>query len=486
MKLLVFKDKLGNNANYSLKIPSDMDRWKVDSFLDYIKCGQTGSIDAGYLPKPVNPLQHESLRRLINSPESTLNSAITIEQEGRCLKDHDYIMLPAEINIVLLGRTDPEPKSEVKHLPLAHSNKLAFASCRKTIISLLDELFNFIRYPLAAPNREPVTSFGQLVGNFNDALDYAGQIRFLFRIAQLVHLAPFENFSKIFKGVQLHSGCEMWMNLSRGFGGVCAEKTAMLKFVCDILEIPSAPIIGSDSMIPTDVENLLRKYIETDGEYELPVWIQHHLLEIDICGNSFLVDVTGGNIPFYFLDKFDADRLIKNGFRARMVYHVETLNLARTSNWVGDALLTLSQYHAPNLNMQYVFQQGLGLQIDRQVFIAVFFDWGAERSARMQNYYASLARKVRFPFPRFIHADNLHCLPDRSLFMLLDNALAALRNEYSDHNYTGDFTFVIQPVSPHFWIRPRVSKSVRENLWKSNLDMENNIVDNNSQFYTGL
>lgn len=481
MKLLIFKDKHSNRDKYSLMIPEGMDQWKVSSFLDYIRLGHEKSIDEGYMPKPANALHHESFRQLINSPESTLNSAITFEQEGYCLHEHDYIRLSADINVVFLGRADEDIDSELRDICLSESNKSAFASCRAKIISIVNSLFDFKNNPIVAKNDTPVMSFERLVGNFSEMLDYQNQLRFLFRIAELVHSAPFENFSKIFKGIQLHSGCEMWMNLSQGFGGVCAEKTAMLKFTCDVLAIRSSPIIGSNSVIPDDFENMLREYVKSESECELPIWIQHHLLEIEICGDRFLLDVTGGNIPLTFLDKHDSSRLIRNGFRARMVYNVDRLNLARTSNWVGDTLLTLSQYHVPDLHLQYVFQQGLGLQISRQVYIGVYFDWGGEYSARMQNHYASLARKRRFPFPRFIHSNNIHSVPDKSLFVLLDKALVALRDVYKDKNYTGDFTFVIQPLCPHFWAMPRISKSIRKFLGKSCIEQEPCSIDNNAQ-----
>jgi hypothetical protein len=470
MKLLILKDKLSNCDKYSIVIPSGMNQWKVSSFLDYIRLGHEKSIDEGYMPKPVNTLHHESLRQLINSPGSTLNSVVTFEQNGHRLQGDDYIKLSEQLNIVLLDRMDEDINYEFSDICLSKSNKSAFASCQTKLISILNSLFGFEKNPIFAKNGKTVISFEELVGFFTEMLDYENQLRFLFRIAELVHSAPFENFSKIFDGIQLHSGCEMWLNLTKGYGGVCSEKTAMLKFICDVLAIHSSPIIGSNSVIPNDFESILREYVKSEGEYELPIWIQHHLLEIEICGDSFLLDVTGGNIPLTFLDKNDSNRLIQNGFRARMVYKVDKLNLARASNWVGDTLLTLSQYHVPDLHMQYIFQQGLGLQISRQVYIGVYFDWGGEHSARMQNHYTSLARKVRFPFPRFIHANNIHCVPDKTLFMLLDKALVSLRNEYKEKNYTGDFTFVIQPLSPHFWTMPRISKSIKKVLWKSFID----------------
>jgi hypothetical protein len=36
-----------------------------------------------------------------------------------------------------------------------------------------------------------------------------------------------------------------------------------------------------------------------------------------------------------------------------------------------------------------------------------------------------------------------------------------LRHHYPDKTFTGDFTFVIQPLAPHFWTLPRVSESVK-------------------------
>jgi hypothetical protein len=265
-------------------------------------------------------------------------------------------------------------------------------------------------------------------------------------------------------GRQFRCGYEMWSNLRAGFGGVCAEKTSALQFVCSILSVPVRPVLGSDSRIPDDFEQSLRAYVDSKGEKELPVRIYHHLIQIGIDDEEYLVDATNGNIPLMFLDQSDAELLLRYGYRARMVYRVDKLNLHRVSTWTGDAMLTLSEYHVPELHLQYVFEQGLGLYISNDLYLGVYFDWGGEASALKQNYYSALARRVGFPYPRFVHANNLESVPDEELRCWLKRTFDALRHQYPNRHYTGDFTFVIQPVKPDFWTMPRVSKSVRRLL----------------------
>lgn len=125
-------------------------------------------------------------------------------------------------------------------------------------------------------------------------------------------------------------------------------------------------------------------------------------------------------------------------------------------------LSVLSQFHVPDLHLQYVFEQGLGLHVGNGVFIGAYFDWGGERTALMENYYSRAARAVGFPMPRFLHESNLQSLPIPRLEEMLRQTLGALRNLNQASHYTGDFTFVIQPLNNTFWSRPRLSACVQK------------------------
>lgn len=464
MKLLVFKDKQCNGDEYSLLIPEGMDRWKMSSFRDFMRVGHENSQHAGYLPRPVNVLRQESLRQLVNFPESTYNRTVTFEQSGRRLTNDDAIELSGNVNSVLMGRETDGRGPDSRRISVVRRNKRAFRSCKAEVVRAVDGMFDYDAHQIMKRDGSRVTSLEHVVEGFCHELDAPNQLCFLHCIAQLVHGAPFENISKIIDGVQLRSGYEMWSNMAADFGGVCAEKTAAFKFICDILSVPTHAVIGSRSPIPKDFEPQLGAYIDSHGEGESPIHVCHYLIEVVIDSKRYLVDVTNGNVPFMFLDEADSAKLLQAGFRSRMVYRVERLHMARVSNWVGDALLTLSEYHVPDLHLQYIFEQGLGLHISRNAYVGVYFDWGGERSALMQNHYSRLASRVRFVFPRFIHTQNMHSIPDDSLMHLLETTLGALRERYGDRRYTGDFAFVIQPLTSHFWQMPRVSDSVRRIL----------------------
>ena len=111
-----------------------------------------------------------------------------------------------------------------------------------------------------------------------------------------------------------------------------------------------------------------------------------------------------------------------------------------------------------------MFDQGLGMEITSNLYVGAYFDWGGSRSSLMQNYYAVRAKRLRLPYPRFIHEQNLSSVPGRGLRERLAAALGVLREQYADPYYTGDFTFVLQPLA-HFWKHPRISRSVRDMLW---------------------
>ena len=466
MKSLTLTNRCGNRDSCSLLVPDDMDRWRVGAFLEFLAAGAEPAEEAGFLPQAPDNLRLELFRQLIVLPELTFNTPVALRQEGRLLGKNDEIEVSQEFSHVSIERAEQDAAPDCDKISVTQCNELAFAANRREVISSIDGMFEHANYPIVMTDGQTFESFEQLVGDFENALDTTNKIRFLYRIAELLHAAPFENFSKIIGGRQCRAGYEMWSNMAQDFGGVCGEKTAALKFVCDVLGIDNRHVLGSDSLIPADFEASLREYLQSPDECEMPVDIHHLVLEVMIDGKPYLIDATNGNMPLSFLDQEDADRRVRYGQRARMVYVVDRLNLSRQSAWTGDAMLTFSQYHVPELHLQYVFQQGLGLHISRDLFIGVYFDWGGESSALRQNYYSDRARRCRFPYPRFIHSENLHSVPDAALADLLQRALAALRYQYSDVHYTGDFTFVIQPLVPNYWARPRVSSSVRRLLWE--------------------
>lgn len=462
MSLLILKDRGGNGDQYSLVVPDEMNDWKMSAFLEYIETGNEHLSEEGFLPKPSDDLHFETFRQIANTPFLSFNSPIQYCQNEHVLSKDERIDLSGQVNIIHLDRDPESVRPDSSRISIEETNRNAFASCKTSICVAFDSLFDFQKYLITKQDGQKVTSLAVITDNFTELLCKEQQLRFFLRVAEIIHSAPFENISKILGCITLRSGYEMWESVAGSFGGVCAEKTSMLMFICDVLLVKTRPVIGSDSIIADDFEDMLKDYLASEGEMELPLWVQHHLLEIEICGDKYLVDATGGNIPLTFLKNDDADVLISNCIRARMVYRVDRLNLCRVSKWAGDALLTLSQYHVPDLHMQYVFKQGLGLHIDAELFIAVYFDWGKERSAMMQNYYASLAKRVGFAPPRFIHAENLSSIPDKPLQNILSQVLIALRTMFNDKNYTGDFTFVIQPLAANFWKKPRISSDIRQ------------------------
>ncbi|MBT3378627.1 MAG: hypothetical protein HN742_02535 [Lentisphaerae bacterium] len=482
MKLLVFTDRGGNSAEYKLAVPDTMQEWRTSAFRTYI--GMPAAVAngvEGFLPEPTDPVRHESFRLLMTSPASTLNDPVALVQCGSMLTDEATISLADDWNAVELFRDDAEtaPGHASDNMSIADRQRDVYQTCVDDISAAFDELFEFERYPVVDRQGKSLTGLRDIApgdghdGTVNllaEKLDAGNQTRFLLRVALAIHEAPFENLSKLVDGIPFRSGAEMWTNMARGFGGVCGEKTGALQFICHVLGVPSRPVLGSTSEFPSDIEERIADCAARRCFEDAPLWAQHCLLEAQAGEMTCLIDPTNGNVPFLFLTGTDRDAYMKAGYRARMVSRVERLNLRRVTAVTGDQLFTWSEFHVPDMLHDYVFDQGLGLHISAQAYIAVYFDWGGERSALMEHHFASLAKRRRFPHPRFVHAGNMSCVPDPALRRLLEAALDALRMRCADPAYTGDFTFVIQPLTPHFWQRPRISPEVREQLWPEGID----------------
>ena len=466
MKILEFKDVQGNQASYELCLPESMTHWTVRSLHDFLRepTSQTRQ-EKGFLAEAADPIRHETFRRLVIQPSSTFQRPITFIQNGVLLDTFDAIDTSAEHTHILMDRDATLSRGNPFSLTLSACNERAFEGCCDSLIPLLDSLFKFADHPIYSKQKTRVESFAELVETFAQDFDPPNQLRVLYRLLVIIHSHPFENLSKLTSGIPFCSGWEMWNRMAQGAGGVCAEKTGALKFICDTLQIPTFYVAASQHTIPDDFESQLKHYIRDEGSTDQPVWIQHLLLGFELDGEEYLADVSNGNIPLTLLSSDDMNSYLDAGYRARMVFHVERMNLRRISTWAGDALLTLSEFHIHDLPFQYIFKQALGLHISSKTYVGAFFDYGGIQSAPYQPHSASLAQTNRLPFPRFIHEANLASLPDQALQETLTQALHALREQYDNPYYTGDFTFVIQPLNNDRWQRPRISKSIRELLF---------------------
>ena len=437
-----------------------MTQWKVSGLLDFLDSPlEVSRRDGGYLVDSPDRLRHETLRRLVRHASSTFHRPVEFVQYGTVLDNFDIIDTSAQHTEIRMIRDETASRGNPRSLSLSACNLPAFDGGRHELIRCIDRLCRFVDCGIQDRSGRCVESFAQLVDGFAEELDKENRLRVLFRLAEVVHAHPFENISKLLCGVPFCSGWEMWGRMAQGGGGICAEKTAALKFAFDVLGVETFYVAGSQYTIPDDFEAQLKVYVQRGGTAAAPVWIQHLLLGFRIDGVDYLTDVSNGNLPLLFISGADLERYLTAGYRARMVFHVERMNLRRISNWAGDALLTLCEFHVPDLHFQYIFKQSLGLHISSTAYIGAFFDYGGVRSARYQAHYSALAESLRLPYPRFIHEGNRVSLPDEALQEMLKQALKALRTQYANPYYTGDFTFVIQPLNMRR-IPPRISRNL--------------------------
>ena len=465
MKTLELIDLRGNRASYELCLPDEMERWNVGGLLEFLNAPLEHARSDGFLVHSPERLRHETLRRLVRHASSTFQRPIEWVQHGVVLDPFDFVDTSAPHTKLFMERDETASRGNPLALSLAEANRRAFEGGRPEVVRCIDALCGFSTCGIRDRSGQWVGSFAQLVDGFEARLDRENQLRVLFRLAETVHAHPFENISKMISGVPFCSGWEMWGRMEQGGGGICAEKTAALKFVLDVLGVETFYVAGSSYSIPNDFERRLKDYVREEGCGEPPLWIQHLLLGFRLGEEEFLTDVSNGNLPLLFLSGVDLQRYLSAGYRARMVFHVERMNLKRISSWAGDALLTLCEFHVPDLHFQYIFKQALGLHISSTAYIGAFFDYGGIRSARYQAHYAALSESLRLPYPRFIHEENLSSLPDAALQKVLKNVLDALRKNYANRWYTGDFTFVVQPLNRRP-ISPRISRELRPVLRK--------------------
>jgi hypothetical protein len=464
MKRVIFADQCANRDLYVLALPDSMDKWSARSLFKFLNYPQSESRYEGYLPLPVDPLHFEQFRQIFTRPAMTMNAPVILCLNGNPLSKDDEITLEKDDTIIEVTRADCDFTEVVDKVSLLNQNLTALTSCRLEIYDAIDRVLDLKKHPIIDKENEKLISTSAIIEHSRGGISDDEILRLISRLAKILYLSPFENITRLLDNRQSRPGYAVWKNIASGFGGICAEKTAALGFICDILGLRYSHVVGSLAELPNKYEDQLRTYVASGGEKPPPDWAQHHLIELHIGDEDYLIDTTNGNFPFMFLNSNDSKGFFRSGIRTRMVYNTERIKLRRTNKITGDLLLSLSQFHIPELHLQYIFKQGLGLKITSSFFIGVYFDWGGEQSMTQQNHYSSMAKKVGFPYPRFLHENNLDSIPDQNLREMLRDLLYSLRERYNHKHYTGDFTFVWQPVTNNFWESPKVSQSLEMNF----------------------
>ena len=133
-------------------------------------------------------------------------------------------------------------------------------------------------------------------------------------VARRIWEGDFENYSR-FTGRKLiyKTGDETLRNIMDGAGGICSEKVQALKFITDHYGIKSEYLIAGPDVPGPVPEAQLREMLTTfDFRFSrrhMRYW-QHAALLCNIDGETALVDVTNGNIPFVFERNEAAERLL--------------------------------------------------------------------------------------------------------------------------------------------------------------------------------
>ncbi len=449
MKELIVHDS-GNWSQDAIIFPTDdFPDWTVAEFMEFMATPPPDREEEGYLPFPENEFLHMRYRRLFLEPVQTLNRAVRLYQNDRFLTEDDRIDLSQDVNHLELKRHRGRSVRPDK-LALARCHREDYAACKDLIDPIFDFILRFDQLELPG-----ISSFSDLAGGGFRELSHEDRIILLYQAASSLHYAPFENASKLITDIPFRSGPEMWQNLAAGFGGICAEKALALKFFCDLVGYPNTPVFGTAYELDPKFEEQIAAFARNEGREPLGFWLQHHLLRVRVDDTEILVDCTNGNLPFLFLTGEDLKNRINGGIRVRLVYSVERLNLYDASNQAGDTMLVESLYHLPKTHFDLSMKQRLGLHTDRNVHIGVFHDWDDEQSRIMRSYYAGAAKKSGLPQPMFFHGENLNAIQEDSLIELLEKTLDSLHCCHD--NYSGDFTFVIQPLTPDRWQFPHIS-----------------------------
>ncbi len=454
MSELVFKDTAGNNLSYPITVIGDQSDWQFDSFLDFMKLSPEAADDEGFLFAVEDRIRHEKFSYLVNSTAATLNSNLRFIQDGKIISNGDFFIVGESPPIVEISRIDEGAKIEGSGISLKKRSKNVFKDHNQIIADAIDQTLN----RKIVPNQIQY-SINLLIESDPDE---ATLIEFILHVARVIHHAPFENWSKFEEKIPYRNGHEMWVNFSKGRGGVCSEKSASLKFICDLLGIKNRPVIGTGVPLSSAQIESFNNFFISGGKTEPPCEIKHLLLEVEIGSDVYLIDVTGGNVPLMFLNESDSIPFYNSGYSVRMMSRTDKLFLSKIPEWIGDAHLAVCEYHLPDAHFDLSFNQDLGLEINDSLYTGVFFDFGGDQSEDMRAHFRKIGASQNLVSPKFFNkSSSLVNVCGRGAKFYQD-ARANILNSYNNRNYTGDITIVLQPLNKNFWSRPMVSQNIAE------------------------
>lgn len=453
MNALSFEDVGGNRLRYTIAHPTGLDRWRLDDFLEFMKLAPNEADAGGFQFSSSENLWHERFRTLVNQPESTLNPPLAFLQNGQPIgRDGEFNLAetagPVDIDRVM---SDP-PAKHPGQISLRDRHCSIFKLHQPLLTDAIDQTVN-----RELPPDSPPFSFSILTDRTGNP---ETQLAFLLHAARAIHRATFENWSKFEAAVPFRNGYEMWLNYINEAGGVCSEKTASFKFLCDLLGLKTRPVIGTAQRLTPEAIEALGNYYLSGGETPPPCEIKHLLLEVTLGPETYLVDVTGGNVPLLFLNQADAAPFFKAGYSVRMVSRNDRLFLSRVPEWIGDAHLLVCEFHLPDAHFDLAFEQDLGLEISDDQYLAAFFDYGGEQSARMRAHFEKLGARQKLDPPIFINAQTKSIPATGRGFDFFQSARSSILECYPDKNYTGDITLVLQPLQNNFWRQPMISREL--------------------------
>ena len=254
-------------------------------------------------------------------------------------------------------------------------------------------------------------------------------------VAHRIWESDFENYSRfVGRKLMYKTGDETLRNIMEGSGGICSEKVQALKFVTDHYGIESEYLIAGPDVPGPVPEAQLREMLTTFdyrfSKRHMRYW-QHAALLYNIDGETALVDVTNGNIPFVFERNEAAERLLgydeKPAMSVKMALSPEDFYYHRVSQDIPADLYFAMEGWIPDVDLVQVFDNELGLYISEDYMVAPIVYRSERTLERLRRQYVAATGQA-----------GVECVVDRewSLESALGQRFAADHKDAADRILT--------------------------------------------------
>ena len=263
--------------------------------------------------------------------------------------------------------------------------------------------------------------------------------KFLLCIAKHLYSAPYELYSRYLgTAVPFKTAAETLTSIGNGRGGNCSEKASVIDFICTNFGIDSQLCLSGHNASGKFPEFHLRAALERSSTIftgENQRYWEHFANIVNVDGARWLIDATGGPMPFLFCTDNEADEYLdqKKCLQVKYIAREECFYYHNAPRDISYGALFNMEVFLPDIDMYHIFgaegeDSPFGLLIKPDLWIcpdAYITDEDFAEHLLQWNSYASNAPRIT----QLEMYKDLQSSKDKNLLSIIETSEPALMQD---------------------------------------------------------